>query len=312
MILTLLDVVLPVFLVIGAGYAATRSGYFKSSAVDGLMVFTQGLAIPCLLFKATMSLDLSTALNTGLLASFYVGATISFALGILGARWIFDRRPGESVAVGFGAFFSNSVLLGLAITERAYGTTALEFNYAIIAFHAPFCYGVGITVMEIARSDGASFARTSRKVLAAMFKNPLMLGIIAGFVANLAAITIPDAVDTALDMMIRAALPAAIFGLGGVLVRYRIRDKLDQVAMIAVLSLIVHPAITWGLATHVFDLGPAMLRSAVITAAMAPGVNAYLFSTMYGRATGVMSSAVLLCTILSIFTASFWLSLLPA
>lgn len=312
MIFTLLDVVLPVFLVIGAGYAATKTGYFKSSAVDGLMVFTQGLAIPCLLFKAAHELDLNSALDAGMLASFYIGALISFGLGILGARWFVKRRPGEAVAIGFGAFFSNSVLLGLAITERAYGTAALETNYAIIAFHAPFCYGVGITVMEIARSDGAGFARTSRKVLTAMFRNPLMLGIIAGFAANIAAVSIPEVVETALDMMIQAALPAAIFGLGGILVRYRIRDKLDQVAMIAVLSLVVHPAITYLLATAVFDLSTPMLRSAVVTAAMAPGVNAYLFSTMYGRATGVMSSAVLLTTILSIFTTTFWLSLLPA
>ena len=65
MIFTLIDVVLPVFLVIAAGYVATRSGYLKSTAIDGLMVFTQSLAIPCLLFKATMELDLGAALGAG-------------------------------------------------------------------------------------------------------------------------------------------------------------------------------------------------------------------------------------------------------
>ena len=47
----LLDVILPVFGVIGMGYLAVRLGYFKDSAVDGLMSFTQSFAIPCLLFS---------------------------------------------------------------------------------------------------------------------------------------------------------------------------------------------------------------------------------------------------------------------
>ena len=112
---------LPVFLVIGAGYAATRSGVFSSSAVDGLMVFTQSFAIPCLLFRGLVDLDLGAVFDPRLLLSFYAGAVVCFALGILGARRLFGRRPGEAVAIGFGALFSNSVLLGLPIMERAYG-----------------------------------------------------------------------------------------------------------------------------------------------------------------------------------------------
>lgn len=43
---TLLDVILPVFLVIGFGYVAVWKGYFSFSGVDGLMKFTQGFAFP--------------------------------------------------------------------------------------------------------------------------------------------------------------------------------------------------------------------------------------------------------------------------
>ena len=132
-------VVLPVFLVIGAGYLATRAGLFSSSAVDGLMVYTQSFAVPCLLFRALVDLDLGAVFDPRLLLSFYTGAVIAFALGILGARRLFHRRPGESVAIGFGALFSNSVLLGLPIMERAYGAAALAPTFAIISIHAPFC-----------------------------------------------------------------------------------------------------------------------------------------------------------------------------
>ena len=56
----LFDIILPVFLVIGAGYLASWRGLLPDNAVDGLMGFTQTIAIPCLLFTAIWQLDLGT------------------------------------------------------------------------------------------------------------------------------------------------------------------------------------------------------------------------------------------------------------
>jgi predicted permease len=309
-IVPILLVVLPVFIVIGAGYAATRSGLFSSSAVDGLMVYTQSFAIPCLLFRALVDLDLGAVFNPGLLVSFYTGAVVAFALGILGARRLFRRRPGEAVAIGFSALFSNSVLLGLPIMEQAYGRAALAPNFAIISIHAPLCYLIGITTMEFARADGRSLAETARAVLRAMFRNALMIGLALGFLANLGHVPIPGPVRDALDMVADSALPAALFGLGGVLTRYAIRASLGEAGMIAALSLILHPAIAWFLAHTVFDLQDDFVRAAVMTAAMAPGVNTYVFASMYSRGQAQAASAVLLGTGLLVFTASAWLALL--
>ncbi|MDA1154925.1 MAG: AEC family transporter, partial [Proteobacteria bacterium] len=49
----------------------------------------------------------------------------------------------------------------------------------------------------------------------------------------------------------------------------------------------------------------------MLTAAMAPGVNAYIFANMYGRARRVAASSVLLATGLSILTVWGWLAVLP-
>ena len=250
MILTILVVVLPVFLVIGGGFAASRAGVFHPAAVDGLMLFTQNFAIPCLLFRALVDLDLAAAFDPGLLVSFYAGSVVAFGLGILGARRLFHRRPGEAVAIGFGALFSNSVLLGLPIMERAYGAAALAPNFAIVSIHAPFCYLLGITAMEFARADGRGLGGTARAVAQAMFRNALMIGLIIGFAVNLSGLPVPGTVRAAVDMMADAALPAALFGLGGVLTRYAIRASLAEAAMIAALSLVLHPALTYALAAR--------------------------------------------------------------
>lgn len=306
----LLLVVLPVFLVIGFGYVVTRAGMLGEAAVDGLMLFAQKFAIPCLLFLAIARLDLGQSFNVALLGSFYGGALLCFVVGIAGARWLFDRPWPDAVAIGFACLFSNSVLLGLPIMERAFGTAALAPNYAIVAVHAPIAYGLGILVMEIVQARGDSPLMVSRKVLRAMFSNTLIIGIGLGFVVNLGQITVPVPVIDALELMARAALPAALFGLGGVLHRYKPEGDTKTVVFMCVVSLILHPCLVW-LFGGFAQLSTGELRSAIVTSSMPPGINAYIFASMYGVAMRVSATTVLFGTAAAVVTAWAWLAVLP-
>lgn len=306
----LLEVILPVFLVMGFGYAAVWKGYFSEAGVDALMKFTQNFAIPCLLFQAMSTLDLGAGFSLPLLFSFYVGATAGFLLGLAGARLIFGRDWPDAIAIGFSCLFSNSVLLGLPITERAYGAGALAGNYAIVALHAPFCYLLGVTAMEIARGGGGGVLKSARGVAVSTFRNALIIGIGLGIVVNLLNLPLPAVATDAVGLMARAALPAALFGLGGVLVRYRPEGDLRTILMVCAISLVAHPAISWVAATSV-ALDRDAFRSVVLTATMAPGVNTYIFANMYGAARRVAASSVLIATALSIVTVWLWLLVIP-
>lgn len=306
----LLDVIIPVFLVIGAGYAAVWTGLFSDSGSDALMTFSQNFAIPCLLFTAIASLDLDASFNLPLLFSFYFGALSGFLAGLMGARFLFKRPWTDAVAIGFCCLFSNSLLLGLPITERAYGTQALAGNYAIIALHAPSCYLLGITTMELVKNGGGSIATSMKRVIPAMFKNALILGISLGLIVNLADVTVPSVLQDGINLLTRAALPAALFALGGVLVRYKPEGDLKVIIMVCAISLIVHPFMSWSAATA-FQLDDDAFRSVILTAAMAPGVSTYLFANMYGCAKRVAATSVLLATASSIFTVLVWLLILP-
>ena len=59
--LAVLLIVLPVFIIVAAGYAANRSKLFPDSGVDGLMTFTAKFAVPCLLFNAMYGLHRGNA-----------------------------------------------------------------------------------------------------------------------------------------------------------------------------------------------------------------------------------------------------------
>ena len=305
----LLDVIVPVFVVMGFGYLAVWRGFFSNSDVEGLMRFTQNFAIPCLLFKAIAETDLQNTFQADLLAAFYSGATISFFAGIFGGRFLFARDWEDCVAIGFCCLFSNSLMLGLAITERAYGPEVLATNFVIVALHAPFCYGLGIFAMEIARNRNQRPSFILKNVALAMFRNALVLGILAGFVFNLCSLSLPNPIDDAVDMIVLVALPTALFGMGGFLYQYRPAGDIGPIIMVGIISLLMHPILVWTFG-RALALDQNAFRSAVVTSAMAPGINGFVFASIYERGRRVAASVVLICTAASIFTVWGWLALL--
>ncbi|RLA39679.1 MAG: AEC family transporter, partial [Gammaproteobacteria bacterium] len=220
MLVEILNIVAPVFIVVGAGYLAVKGRVIGDQPIDQLMKFAIQFAIPCLLFRATSTIDLASAFEWRMLAAYYVAAISCFAITFFIIRNFFGRRPGEAVGVAFAALFSNLVLLGLPISERAWGVDSMAPNFALVSVNAPICYLIGITAMELLRADGRSAAQTVRTVVNAMFRNSLMIGIGLGFIVNISGVALPSALIGAIDLLARASLPVALFALGGVLTRY--------------------------------------------------------------------------------------------
>ena len=305
----LFNAVVPVFILLLIGYASVASRLFSDSMVDTLMRYAIKIGIPCLLFNATSVIDLSSAFNWPALGAFYLAASISFALGILCSRLIFKRRPGESVAIGFGALYSNLVLIGLPITERALGPEFMPMTITLVSIHTPFCYLLGISVMESVRADGRGLLATVVVVIETMFNNSLMIAIALGFLVNISQLAVPVPIDEALRMIQLSAMPLALFGLGGILRRYSLTKSLRESSCVSLLSLVVHPALTLGLCV-VLQVDEMLRNVVVLMASTAPGVNAYLFANMYERGQSVAASSVLLSTLVSLFSISVWLSVL--
>ena len=305
MISHLLDTVGPVFLLVLFGFVAVRRALFDVATVDALMRYATRFAIPCLLFRAVSTIDLASAYDWRAMGAYYGAALACFAAGALLARRAFGRRPGEAVAVGFAGLFSNLVLLGLPVIEMTLGAGALPTAYAVVSVHTPFCYLVGIVTMELARADGRALSETARVVARAMFRNNLMIGIGLGFLVNLAHVPVPGVLASALGMVASSALPIALVGLGGVLTRYALSERIGETATVAAISLVVHPLLALALCTLLGVAAPDR-NVIVLLAAMAPGVNAYLFANLYGRAEGTAAAAVLLATAVAPFSVSLW------
>lgn len=306
----LLQVVIPVFLIVALGYGCLKAKVLPDGLLDPLVKFQIAVLVPSLLFLAMYRVDLSTAINGSVLIAFFAGSTAVFFLAMFVSRWVWGRRPGEAVSVGFAAFFPNAVMLGIPITERAFGGEALAAVFGIIAFHSLYNYFLGFVMMEAVRQDSETILAGLRKAVTTSLTNPLMMGLLAGMAANLVSMPLPSVVEDAMDMLAAAAIPVALFAMGGVLTRYRLRDQIGESLMVSFFSLLMQPGLAWVVAGPLMGLSDAYIKAAVIMAAMPTGINSYIFATMYNRGVGTAANSVLIGTVLSVVTITGWLAFL--
>ena len=85
MVLSVLQIVAPVFVIIAAGYAALRLGYLEPGALVGLSAFVLRVALPALVFNALAGAPVGETMDARYLAGYCAGSLAIFAVGFSGA-----------------------------------------------------------------------------------------------------------------------------------------------------------------------------------------------------------------------------------
>ena len=154
-------------------------------------------------------------------------------------------------------------------------------------------------------------ARRSASTLAVaavrVVQNPLLWGVVVGALGNRLGVKLPEPGTAFLNMMSAAVLPASLFGLGGALNEYRLSESWAQASVKSLFKLVIHPAIAYVLMVPILHVPVEYARYGVLLAAMPAGINAYVFATYYERAVNVAANVVLISTVASIGTITFWL-----
>jgi len=306
-----LGLVLPIFGVIGFGYAAARSKLLGPTAIDGLDTYVFTFAMPALLFRNLAHTEFPSALPWGLWFSYYGAMLAVWALGSLVAFFLLRRPSSDSVMLGFGCGQGNTIMLGLPIILTGFGPQAGTPVFLILAFHGIILFTIATFLLELTRvregETQPSFQAILKEGLANTVKNPVIIGIAGGVVYGQLGVPLPAVIDTSLEMVARSAIPCALFVLGGMLTRYGIRRSVGAASMTSFFKLVAHPALVFVLAQFVFGLEPLWVAAATILAGMPTGVYSSILANRYGAAPGAASSAVVLSTGASLITLTLLL-----
>jgi hypothetical protein len=294
------QIVLPVFGVVALGYAATFTAVFDEAAQRGLAAFVFTFALPVALFRTMAGADLPEVVPLGFLAAYYAGTALMFMPVMLLARGPGDRRT----LMGFGAAYSNSVLLGIPLVTTALGPAASVPLLLLIALHNPLFFTLVTVLIEIARGSRSRLRRFPLDLARALIGNLILVAVVLGLACNVAGLALPGPVDRSAAYLAQAALPAALFSMGASLRRYRVVGALTGALGIVAAKLVLHPLVMAALVLLLLDLPPLWAQVAILTAGLPTGINVYLFAARYRVAEAESATAILLSNLASVATLS--------
>jgi malonate transporter and related proteins len=308
--MAIVNVIVPVFILVLAGYLAAHFGVLRTGDVEGLSRFVFNIALPVLLFESVATITLPEEMDWIFLFAYYLVVVVIYGLGMwLSRRW-FSAPPPEQSIFGMGASYSNLMLVGLPVISAGLGDEALLPLFLLVSVHSAILFFMTSVLVERGGGNGRSPRQIARQTARGLGRNPIIIGLALGFLVNVLAVPLPAALVSALDLVGEATLSCSLFVLGGALTTYKIAGHFSEAGLIIALKLALQPILVWLLVFHVFTVDPLWGTVAVMAAGMPVGVSAYIYAQNYHLGTAALSTAVLLSTILAVFSQSLWLLLL--
>lgn len=304
------DVVLPVFAILAAGWAAGRFGPFTPAATGVLNDFVYWIAFPALIFGAMATAPLSAIFDLPFLAAYSAGVFGTFAISYVVGLLVFRSRPAALALQAMCVIFANTGYMGVPLLPTAFGEAALLPVLILTVYNAAFLVALFVVLIELdLRADDPPLAVVAG-VLRAVALNPLVLAAVAGVLWSAGGVALPAPVATFCGILGAAAAPAALVAMGLFLVGKPIRAGLGEVSWLVLLKLLVQPALVAWIALGPLALGDLQARSVILGAALPTGSLVFVIAYRYRLYVERSTSVILISTVLSAVTLSALLLLL--
>lgn len=278
--LTVLEIVAPVFLLAGIGFAWVKIGLeYRIQFVTHLAMT---LSVPCLIFVSLMQTRIDPAALTVLsLASVvtYAGVTLAF-LALVPLLRLSTRTFTAPL------IFGNTGNLGLPLALFAFGDIGLSYAIIVFAIMAIWSFTFGIWLVA---GEGA-FGKVLRE--------PLVWGTLLGALFMWQGWETPQFLTNTLDLVGQMAIPLMLITLGVAVARLSPEGMLRAVLLSAV-KLMICVAIAWGVGQY-FALDPTAFGVLVLQVATPVAVTSYLLAEKYGAQSDAVAGLVVASTLMSV------------
>jgi predicted permease len=307
--LDILGITVPIYLVMALGYVCTRLGLFAKAEMQVFGRFTLQLALPALLFNALSQRSVAEILNLNYLLAYALTALLVMGLGLWWARRVLGQSLSYSSMMAMGMACPNSGFVGYPIILLSFGPVAgvaLALNMVVENFLLlPL-------LLAIADAQGRPgqwktvLLQTAKNV----FKNPMIWGVVAGFLFSLSGLRMPSPLGRTIDLFAQSSAVLSLFVIGGTLVGLQARGLQATVLPIALGKLVLSPLTMWAVLVWCLPIeDPALRAAALLTGAM-PMLGIYTILNQRHGHGEVSAAALLVTTVLSFFTLSALLWLL--
>ncbi len=261
------------------------------------------VASPALMVIVLGGTDVSRLLSTTLLASLgsvAVTATVAIVL----ARLVWRRSASDTVIATFCASYVNAGNLGLPIAAYVLGDASLiaPMLLAQLVLLQPLGLAVLDSTVHLSDLDQSRARRLGRR-LSQPFRNPLLIGSLAGLLLSVTQIRLPRFVEDPLTLVGGMAVPGMLIAYG-VSLRLGPRpgagEPAVQVGTLVALKLILQPAVAYLLGRFVVGADGLDLLAVTVVAALPTAQNVFTHALRYRRAEILARDAIFFSTVLSV------------
>lgn len=292
-----LNMSLPLFILIGLGYLLRRKGMFTEEYVSRTSSLVYYVLLPAKLFLDMVTADVYAAFEGRYVAAVVAGCLLQFAMAwILGDLLCRDR--GKQGAFDQACFRGNFAYLGLVLIQNLYGDRAVVLTAVIMVIMLPAYNIQGAILLTVKGSRGRVDVKG---LLLQIFKNPMVLSLLAGMPFALLKIQLPFVVTKSLGYLSGCVSTIALLVVGASTRTDVIRDNFRLLLKACAVKLVVVPAALFALSMGM-GLRPAQVVTLTIVAAMPSAVNCYIVADKMGADKALSCGAVVLSHALSIFT----------
>jgi predicted permease len=300
----ILNVALPIFAVMAAGYAAGRTGLLGPASTEALNRFVVYVSLPALIFRALAGVDVAQVFNWRFLAA-YGGAVVVtqlLAMGV-GALFFRHRLAGASLH-GISAAFGNVGYMGIPLCIFAFGPDGLLPAMLAVIFGSLVQVTGAVVLIEATLHATRGLKQALTGTARSIVLNPFIMAPLAGLLIAVSGVELWSPLDAFLKLVGDAALPCALFAIGLFLVGRSVTRGGDEVLAMSVVKLFIQPALALVLAFTLMTPDDVWAKSAVVLAALPTAATAFVVAQQYDMFLQRASATVLVTTVVSAVTVS--------
>lgn len=240
-----INVVLPLFLLIAAGYAVKQIRFVSESFLSEANKFVFRFPLPLMLFqniKDAFAGTISSFYNTKLILSAAIGILTVIVILVIIVPLVVKRRATTGSVIQ-GIYRSNFIIYGLPLATSMYGDIAIIPISMLLGIVIPVYNVAAVIILTVFSETKSTSSISFVHIIKGIFTNPLIIACIAGFAVGMSDIRFPVLINKPIDEIAKIATPLALLVMGGQFKLKGLQSNFMIALIASLVKLIVIPLI---------------------------------------------------------------------
>jgi len=303
---TTVQTIVPIFLLIGAGFLSRRMGILKSGDERVLSAYVYYFALPALFFINMVEIEFTSEILIFMSAGI---VPIFIVLAIYTVLYFAFEFPKNSLyLLILSTIFGSLAFFGIPFVTFAFPTEGERLATLSAASISIVSVTTSLSILEMYRLGKSTNWEGIKHVTRRLSKNPLIISIVSGILLSLTRIEIPAPISTSLHMLGGTTSTVAIFMLG-VFLYGRKYTNISKAFKLSLLRIVFLPGIAL-LTTGLLGLTGVESSVLVLMHGMPIAISMIILSERYDFYKETIASLILVSSLGAALYLNLWLLLL--